>query len=248
MMRMDTTSIAWPVEFTGVEKAMVVQGAKWSQVAYSMSDVDATACDAHCRLFQDGDDTLVIAVRGTTSVVDAMCDIEVNMTPLSDGSDMMVHAGFHRQFLALKDGMDARVTGHLQRGGHLMCTGHSLGAGVASLFAVFYATAFPGKQVSFCGYGTPRSGNAAFARAMATDTRLAVCVRNNRDPVCASIPPVASYCHVGREITIGWDPFPDVPDLTRVRDHDIALYVSHLEAPPRAQEVGRRGLRSCSTM
>lgn len=213
--------VDWPPNLTSLQRDQIVQGATWSQQAYTLSDADCASCDASCRLFSPpmSQGSLVIAVRGTHTLLDALCDLEVNQVPLDDDTDQaMVHAGFHRQFIGLRSIIDKRVMDHLRTGGTLMCTGHSLGAGVASLFAGYYGRRFPGHgQASFCGYGTPRSGNAAFAALVEQSTSMAVCVRNQRDPVCSSIPPLACYRHAGDEVNIGHDPSPDVPDVLCIR-------------------------------
>ena len=59
--------------------------------------------------------------------------------------------------------MDPLYKGHLAGGGVLMCTGHSLGSGVAAMAALYYGAQYP-KQVAYIGFGTPRVGNGAFAK------------------------------------------------------------------------------------
>lgn len=193
--------------------------------------VSCEGCDAQCLIF-DGVGALVIAVRGTTSAEDMLCDVRVVQTLLEDIPDALVHRGFNIQFKALSRAVHGRIMAHLLGGGDLVCTGHSLGAGVAALFAVSYGVRFPG-HVSYFGYGSPRQGNAVFMQLMKSTTTLAVEVKNLRDPVCASIPAFclpSRYEHAGVPLQIGSDPSPDMPNLLFVCDHDIASYIENLEA------------------
>lgn len=210
--------------------------------------VDCDTCDAHCIIFEPTrhPDTLVVAVRGTVSAKDVLCDMDVIQSPLKGvrGLDVLVHAGFNRQFAALSQIADWRISNHLKHGGSLVCTGHSLGAGVAALFAVSYGVKYPGK-VSYSGYGCPRQGNSNFSEMMASSTSMAVCVKNLRDPVCACIPPVCLpmlYERAGIQIGIGRDPFPDIPDPLNLGDHGIANYVANLGSVP-SSRTGRSPLQ-----
>lgn len=237
--------IAWPAGFTSTQRQDVVRAAKWSRMAYSHDNSDSpglthvtqtkcTQCDADCITFGADDDTLVVAVRGTDSPGDMLCDVQLSQTLLDHERmpDVLVHTGFHTQFRALLSVVDQRVTQHLQGGGKLVCTGHSLGAGVAALFAVWYGVRFPA-HVSYFGFGSPRQGNYKFANLMQSSTVTAIMVKNHRDPVCSSILPtrlLMNYGHAGLLISIGKDLFPDVPNLLFIQDHDIQLYVENLEA------------------
>lgn len=235
--------MSWPAQLSQSDRLAVIKGAKWSKMAYSDADANADAdvrdltyvacegCDAQCIIFDTSDRTLVIAVRGTTSVEDMLCDVRVVQTLLDDIPNVYVHSGFRVQFEALSLVVQDRVIKHLAGGGQLVCTGHSLGAGVAALFAVSYGTRFP-HMVSYFGYGSPRQGNLTFKKLMDSETRLAVSVKNHRDPVCASIPSVclpSRYNHAGVHMYIGEDPHPYLPDILYVRDHDISQYVANLE-------------------
>lgn len=265
--------ITWPLDMTLPARQLVVKAATWSRMAYTSAPmfpnvrrVDVAESDAHCLVLgpeTHGDDRLlVIAVRGTTSYMDAICDVEVNQVLLDAEEDgmcarAMVHGGFHKQFVDLNASIHLDVTRHLVTGGRLWCTGHSLGAGVASLFAVHYGARFPEGQVAFSGYGTPRSGNAAFSQLMQVSTSSAVCVKNHRDPVCASIPPVCihvsslslCYEYAGKPVCIGHDPQPDLANPLFIRDHDIATYVRNLggDAAPVPKRRRRLALLSATT-
>lgn len=233
-------TVTWPAELSPAQRRDVVSCARWSRLAYTavpessktlnVTRVVCDGCDAHCFVFEE-DGTLVITVRGTASAEDMLCDVRVVQSLLEDIPDVLVHAGFNLQFKALSRIVNQRVIAHLVRGGKLICTGHSLGAGVAALFAVSYGIRFP-QKVSYYGFGSPRQGNVVFMELMRSTTSLAVIVKNLRDPVCACIPAIClpqRYEHAGLPVLIGRDPDPELPDLLYVGDHDIAKYVQNLE-------------------
>lgn len=237
---------------------MAVQCAQWSNMAYASSCdsltnasyVECDGCDADCVIF-DADKHLVIAVRGTTSKEDMFCDVHVVQTLLEDIPDVLVHSGFNMQYKALSSVVNQRVMKHLVEGGSLICTGHSLGAGVAALFAVSYGIRFP-QKVSYYGFGSPRQGNRVFKQLMASTTLTSISVKNQRDPVCASIPSVclpSRYEHAGLRVCIGTDPFPYLPNILFLRDHDIAEYITHLEetmsGPEQDKPVKEKRKRVC---
>lgn len=237
----------WPASLSQEQRRRVVDCARWSKMAYAnpsemastvqpdcVRNIAYISCDegdAQSIIFDHSDGSLVIAVRGTNSIEDMLCDIRVVQTLLEDIPDALVHSGFNQQFKALSKAMNARIMKHLVGGGNLVCTGHSLGAGVAALFAVSYGIRFPDK-VSYFGFGSPRQGNTVFGQLMMSQTSLAVTVKNLRDPVCDSVPALclpSKYAHAGLRLSIGKDPTPGI-DILHIADHDISGYIANLEA------------------
>lgn len=200
--------------------------------------VQCPECDAQGYLCKYNT-ALVLAVRGTTSIMDWMCDADIAQTTLktSTGDSICrVHAGFHRQFQGLRVGVDRQVRAHLKAGGRLICVGHSLGAAVATLAALYYASEFQG-QVQFAGFGSPRAVDPTGASLFDARVINKARVKNASDPVPASLPPV-DYKHVGRELHLGpTDQFPDIPLMFDVGDHDIAKYAAALASPEQAKET-----------
>lgn len=248
---MSCNVVAWPASLGKEDRQKVRDCAHWAQLAYSdevsttsgnepflqgsnLTNVRCEVGDAQCLIFDAPDGTLVVSVRGTTSPEDMLCDICVVQTVLEDLPDVKVHAGFNVQYKGLSKVVNSRIMRHLTQGGNLICTGHSLGAGVAALFAVAYGIRFLG-SVSYFGFGSPRQGNETFGHLMQTSTSTALIVKNLRDPICACIPAVclpSRYEHAGVPVYIGEDPFPDVPNILNLADHDIAKYVTNLEDRP----------------
>ena len=215
-------------------------GTNWSPFSAMAADepqyADCPACDAQayaCKMGACPRAPLVLACRGTSSIQDAMVDGSLQLVPFTfaDGKPkqgVAVHRGFYRQFKGILPQIDPLYKGHLAAGGTLICTGHSLGAAVATLAALYYGERYPG-QVSYIGFGSPRVGNGTFARFFATKVTDYTRVVNGRDPV-PKVPPPGEYTHVGAETHVGRrDPYPAIAALTDLPDHDIANYIHNLE-------------------
>lgn len=202
-------------------------------------------CDAQCYLIKynppngvsglNDKPTLAICARGSTSLMDWMCDGDIKQTQFRDSTDthlpgVYVHSGFYKQFIGLFSIFDEQIKKHLIDGGNLLCLGHSLGSASSAIAALNYGNQFP-SQVWYVGFGTPRVGNKLFADAFDKCVQLKIRMKNNRDPVNSIIPPI-HYHHVGEEYHLGPpDPLPDIPILMDVGDHYIQNYVKHILDP-----------------
>jgi hypothetical protein len=135
------------------------------------------------------DGLALVAFRGTQpeEVSDIATDIQFNRVPWQQGAGM-VHAGFAKAALALME----PVREWLQSGAlpvkHLMLTGHSLGAALATLLATVF---HPAQLVTI---GSPRVGDQAFAASFGgiDSTRFVDCC----DAVTDIPPEGLLYSHV----------------------------------------------------
>ncbi len=213
-----------------------------SKISNDPKLIECTECDAQAFIFdykptsENSKSKLVISVRGTSSIMDWMCNISTHQTKLIDfftGNEIpgvMVHAGFYRQFCGLFGIFNEEILCHLDNGGELMCIGHSLGAAVSCIAACFYGMKYPG-QVGYIGYGGPRCGNDKFEEFFMKNIKFYYRCKNAHDPVPACIPPI-SYSHVGPELHLGPnDPLPDIPILFDVMDHSLVQYIAAMEHP-----------------
>lgn len=207
--------------------------------------VDCPQCDAQCYLVHyeapsvenlNSKPVLAIVSRGTSSVMDFVCDGDIAQVQFRDASNkplagVKVHCGFYDQFIGLFSLFDVEVKQHLKDGGHLLCIGHSLGSADSTIAALNYASSYPG-QVYFVGYGCPRVGNKAFADAFNKCVKLRLRVKNCCDPIAAILPPVCGYTHVGSELHLGSpDPLPQIPNMFSLGDHGIFNYQKNLAEP-----------------
>lgn len=104
-----------------------------------------------------GDRFTIIAFRGTQpgEWADLLSDVQFAAVPWDTG---FVHQGFARALEAIRAPLEAALAA-LPAGRRVWFTGHSLGAAVATLAALRYASQAAGVYT----IGSPRVGNGAFA-------------------------------------------------------------------------------------
>lgn len=137
----------------------------------------------------DSEGTAWIAWRGThvTSVIDVLVDFAA--VPVRGKARTRVHAGFRWAYRRLREPLAAWLEANPHS--HLVTTGHSLGAALATLLAA------DRPEAELVTFGSPRVGNRAFAeRFAARHTRryAAGC-----DGVTAIPWTWMGYAHVGEE-------------------------------------------------
>lgn len=102
----------------------------------------------------------VLAFRGTESnkPEDLLADLFAIAGPGQGGGQ--VHQGFVRAYAPVREAIREELAKH---GGGLVITGHSLGAGLATLAAADHAA----RQPALITFGSPRVGDPTFARVLA---------------------------------------------------------------------------------
>ncbi|KAF8333871.1 alpha/beta-hydrolase [Amanita rubescens] len=116
---------------------------------------------------------LVVALRGSVSVVDFLTDVEMVMVPFMvpmilpapPDSKIQVHSGFLMDWISIAAEVVEIVKEqlHHHRQYKLVTVGHSLGGALATLAALTLKLKFPENQVRTYSYGSPRVGNKEFA-------------------------------------------------------------------------------------
>jgi hypothetical protein len=190
-----------------------------------------TDVQAYAMLLLDGDKhTLLVTVRGTSSVIDAFKDIEAINVPLPVASTLApgvrVHCGFLSQYVALAPLLRPVVTKLLEKGDafNIVFTGHSAGAGIGAL-AALHAALDHEEGVQYIGFGSPRVGNLAFCDLFRKYIATPVLVKYSRDPV-TKVAQGLGYTHICDFQCYGsFDQFPCLPVLFDMPDHHILNYV-----------------------
>ncbi|NJN92739.1 MAG: lipase family protein [Anaerolineales bacterium] len=148
--------------------------------------------------------TFILAFRGSeeTGIADWINDLKFLPADFAYGekgnSAIKVHYGFIEAYNSVREAMfkAAKESDYKQ----IICTGHSLGAALATLCAVDIKYNLPDKQVSAFTFGSPKVGNAefvAFYNKLVPQTYRIV----NSVDIVPSLPPniplVVNYEHVG---------------------------------------------------
>ncbi|KAL4443465.1 hypothetical protein ABPG75_011202 [Micractinium tetrahymenae] len=148
---------------TGLEGAVLVeQKATDSQVYVAWREPEDPACQAGI---------IILAFRGTSSQEDAKIDARAwrEAVPMDQPAiGGTVHSGFLKQLNALVSDADGgktitRVVAELSKGkpvGRVICTGHSLGAALATLGAGWAAVQWPEADVRCFSFASPHVGDA----------------------------------------------------------------------------------------
>uniref|UniRef100_A0A7S1PZC0 Fungal lipase-type domain-containing protein n=1 Tax=Neobodo designis TaxID=312471 RepID=A0A7S1PZC0_NEODS len=166
--------------------------------------------------YNTADNQVVVSFRGSTTLLNFIEDAEVWKVdypncPASMGCK--VHAGFYHTYLYAKPRIFAEVAALMQAhpSASIVVTGHSLGASQARLCALDLVAAYPNAAVFDYTFGTPRTGNPAFAQ-YAESQGFPVHGRHYHvthaaDPV-PHLPPMSwDYIHIPR--AVWYDPkFP----------------------------------------
>ena len=164
-----------------IESALSVVG--FEHVEYFAGEAEGG--HALAALQRDGDAALLV-FRGTrpTNLKDVEIDLELLPEPWPEGG--RVHTGFAKQFQELRQGLREW---HEHTGGRrLLLSGHSLGAGLATLCATVL------KPNTLVTLGSSRVGDAEFVSLLAdTDVHRFV----NCCDVITRLPKMLGYVHVG---------------------------------------------------
>ncbi|KAK7055883.1 lipase-3 domain-containing protein [Favolaschia claudopus] len=161
---------------------------------------------------------LIVALRGSASVADALLDASVVLVPfLTPGVKLPPKARVHAGFLAAWDSVAVQITTalaaqrQLHPGHRLVTVGHSLGGALATLAAVSLLQIFPVSpvmdQTRTYSYGAPRAGNQVFAEYVNAEFGArAFRVVHTNDGVPTIIPTSLGYHHHGVEYWQHLDP------------------------------------------
>nr|GAT56913.1 predicted protein [Mycena chlorophos] len=161
---------------------------------------------------------LVVALRGSASITDALLDASVILVPfITPGVTPPPGTRVHAGFLAAWDTVAAQITAtlaaqrRLHPGHHLVTVGHSLGGALATLAAVSLLQLFPASpildQTRTYSFGAPRTGNKVFAEWVNSELgSRAFRVVHTNDGVPTMIPTSLGYHHHGVEYWQHEDP------------------------------------------
>ncbi len=147
--------------------------------------------------------TFVVAFRGSeeTGITDWITDAKFIQAefPYSKTKNLMVHQGFLEAYQTVREAVISAVNDNPHK--RVICTGHSLGAGLATLCALDIQNNVSGKMTYCYTFGSPKTGNTQFATAYNQNVKQTFRFVNGSD-IVPSVPPgdykhVGELCHVG---------------------------------------------------
>jgi hypothetical protein len=211
----------------------------------------------HGRVFAEGSTQVTVAKHGTlplalivfrgtepTKWSDVVTDLKAWKVPLADGWGN-VHAGFRAAFESVGAQLRAKLDEWKGQKVQIWVTGHSLGAGLATLMAAeILRRNEAGEQFELRGlytFGSPRVGDKAFRTqlvSMAAKHGTQIVRFRNGNDIVTAIPRVVEFEHVGRVAHLSEDKLdlgdadPPYGGLGSLADHDIAGWVRPKKVVP----------------
>ena len=196
--------------------------AQLSQAAYCGQPVGATVGDATL-LWTAGDGRstpmvfvaysptkgVIVSHQGTntSSFASILNDADFALDPINSRlaylGSVKVHGGFQDTWLRTADSVLAQVKSALATHptAPVLTVGHSLGASISLLDALYLKKQLPNNSVKSIVSGQPRTGDKAFANAVDANLPGFVHINNGHDPV-PRLPPAIEYQHSSGEIWI----------------------------------------------
>ena len=157
--------------------------------------------------FDSGMNAIVVAFRGTNNNQNWKQNLNTfvpkgpyiyKRNGIEFQSKTVVHRGFFKSYMSVRDGIMASVAELLQKDPDrgLVITGHSLGGAMATLSALDLAIEFPDipkkNQLTMVNFGSPGVGNAGFALLYDQYVLSSIRVVNPCDPV-PRLPPGTTH-------------------------------------------------------
>ncbi|KAJ3797474.1 alpha/beta-hydrolase [Lentinula aff. detonsa] len=159
--------------------------------------------------------TIVVAHQGTDpnnllSILNdakfGLVDLNTTRFTTADGKGIQVHDGFQQTFERTADGVLAGVQNGLAttNATNVLVTGHSLGAAVATLDAMFLKEKLdPSVQLTTSVFGLPRVGDQAWADFVDSSLGSTLShITNQNDPVPTVPPEFLGFVHPSNEFHI----------------------------------------------
>jgi len=178
------------------ERAILTLAMKMSLAVYEKTPPPGVAVytgDSGCHLTVSelGEGPIVIAFRGSDSLVDWMFNLAHFKTTGVFLQHSRVHAGFLLQYedirFQLLDDLALRICPHMFPR-ILLVTGHSSGGALATLCALDLARKYPTMTVDCRVFGSPRVGDASFVELVKHQHNLSVQRTSNRFDLISQVP------------------------------------------------------------
>ena len=163
-------------------------------------------------LQSDGDARVVIAIRGTDTLLEWLVDAEFSPCAFPGVPNAgRVEDGFCGVYSSLRcartGALPLTLVQQFPRGTKLTVAGHSLGAAVATLLALDVTVNAPGAAPDLYTYASPKVGDGAFATFCSATVSSHFRIVNRPD-IVPKLPPL--YEPTGTEIDLDSTKFPEI--------------------------------------
>lgn len=148
--------------------------------------------NAEACAFVHDNENIVICFRGTQPAQLSDVAADLKSWQIDSETEGEVHAGFKGELDKLWDNVYAWAKLKSNKGKHVIVTGHSLGAAMATVCASRLHSL--GFNLSLYTFGSPRVGDHKWSKQFDKITHYRFV--NNNDIVCA-VPPYGFFTHVG---------------------------------------------------
>ena len=131
------------------------------------------------------ENTMYITGPGSQSMTDWSLDFQIWRTRVEYFENSLVHAGFMKIYESIKILLHQRICALLSSKpiDHIVCTGHSLFGAVSTIIALDCTLQYETKTVSCITFGSPRVGNAKFAKLFNENIDLSFRCVFMKDPI-----------------------------------------------------------------
>lgn len=166
---------------------------------------------------------ILIAFRGTDSCRDMLSNLQFfkkTVCHMPDSKKIRIHSGFYKAYTEAKifDKIVKVITDKTKR---IEITGHSYGGALALICAADLAHRFPDIEYEVVVFGTPRTGNKAFAEFFDKYLPNTSRIENRGDIITKLPPPLFGYRHVGKTYRIG---SYHIPFFYSFKEHSLCSY------------------------
>jgi hypothetical protein len=191
------------------------------------------------------DRTLHVVFRGTSSKQDIKIDINEIRAPLIIGNNkVLVHRGFLKQFRGLEAEIFNEITRNLDKVDTIHFSGHSLGAGLATLasgvFSKLVKNDVCNKRIVCHTIGSSRIGNKGFVDWFEGKVDESIRIQNFKDPI-PLFPVSIFYSHINGGLELYDD------GAIRTIKKDIPWYIRLLSLPFNIYYKNPFSNHSCNT-
>ena len=142
-----------------------------------------TDCEVHVGLHNN---IIYVACRGTSSLKDAIHDIQLWRTKCKFLKNTCVHSGFLQQYISIQCNVQEEIRNILnneKKIKSIVFTGHSLGGALSTIAALDFKLKNPKIIVKCITFASPRVGCPKFAKLFNANVDISHRLVYHRDPV-----------------------------------------------------------------